>query len=361
MSSIVQLQVQRRDLKQARVVTAPLTPPAPGEVVVAIDRFALTANNVSYALTGESIGYWGYFPIDADWGLVPVWGFATVTASACPDIAVGERLYGFFPMASHAQLAPGKVSASGFTDMAAHRRDLPALYNRYSRLAGEPPALADAGDVRALLFPLFATSWVLADYLDDNAAFGASQVLIASASSKTAFGLAWMLTREPAVRRRVVGLTSARNLDFTRSLGLYDEVVAYEDIASLPAEAPAVLVDMSGSAAVLQAVDDRLGERVKANVLVGATHWDAGRRPGALKGAAPAFFFAPGQFAKREADWGPGVALRRAMEASARIAADAGARLEVRHLQGADAAREAWLDMLAGRTPPRAGLMLSLG
>lgn len=361
MSSIVQLQVQRRDLKQARVVTAPLTPPQPGEVVASIDRFALTANNVSYAVTGESIGYWGFFPVDETWGLVPVWGFATVTASACPEIAVGERLYGFFPMASHVTLQPGKVSGPGFMDMAAHRHDLPALYNRYSRLAGEPAAVAALGDARALLFPLFATSWVLADYLEDNAAFGASQVLIASASSKTAFGLAWMLTREPEGRRRVIGLTSAGNLDFTRSLGLYDEVVAYEDIAGLPAGEPSVLVDMSGSGAVLQAVDDRLGASVMANVLVGATHWDAGRRHGTLKGAAPAFFFAPAQFAKREADWGPGVAMRRAMEASARIAADAGARLEVRHLQGPDAARAAWRDLLDGRTPPQAGLMLSLG
>ena len=51
-----------------------------------IEKFGLTANNVSYAITGDSIGYWGYFPADDNWGKVPTWGFAHVIDSNCPRL-----------------------------------------------------------------------------------------------------------------------------------------------------------------------------------------------------------------------------------------------------------------------------------
>ena len=44
------------------------------------------------------------------------------------------------------------------------------------------------GDLRSLVFPLFTTSYVLDDYIADNDGFGATQVILGSASSKTAFG-----------------------------------------------------------------------------------------------------------------------------------------------------------------------------
>jgi hypothetical protein len=360
MTDLIQIQVSRKALRTARIETRTLPTPAEGEVVVAVDRFALTANNVSYAVTGDFIGYWGFFPVDADWGIVPVWGYGTVVASNQSGLAVGERLYGFFPMASHVVLQPGKVTEDAFFDFAAHRRSLPGLYNRYSRVAADPPEIAAMGDERCLFFPLFATSYILADYLEDNANFGATRVLIGSASSKTAFGLAWLLAKAPDRTLEVVGLTSPGNVAFTESLGLYDRVLTYDQIGTLETGVPTALVDMSGSGAVIGAVDDRLGEDIVLSSIVGATHWDAGRHKGETRGATPTFFFAPAQFGKREQDWGPGVAMRRAQEASARIAADARALLEVRHSRGPEAVRDAWVEMAEGRTPPAVGVMLSV-
>jgi len=45
--------------------------------------------------------YWDFFPSDdADWGQVPVLGFANVVASAVEGISEVERFYGYFPPAA---------------------------------------------------------------------------------------------------------------------------------------------------------------------------------------------------------------------------------------------------------------------
>ena len=69
-----------------------------GEVRLAIDFFAFTANNLTYAVAGDMLGYWNFFPVvpDDGYGVIPVWGFADVTESRCGEVLVGERLYGYF-------------------------------------------------------------------------------------------------------------------------------------------------------------------------------------------------------------------------------------------------------------------------
>ena len=53
---------------------------AAGQVRLAVERFALTANNITYAAFGEAMKYWQVFPAgDAAMGCLPVWGFATVS------------------------------------------------------------------------------------------------------------------------------------------------------------------------------------------------------------------------------------------------------------------------------------------
>ena len=51
-----------------------------------MDKFALTANNVTYAAFGDAMHYWKFFPgPDDESGRVPVWGFADVADSRCND------------------------------------------------------------------------------------------------------------------------------------------------------------------------------------------------------------------------------------------------------------------------------------
>jgi hypothetical protein len=100
----------------------------------------------------------------------------------------------------------------------------------------------DLGDGQALLQPLFMTSFVLDDWLVDSDLFGAELVVLGSASSKTAIGLAHLLTTNQ--RARVVGLTSERNAEFVRGTvgeaaargpgGLHHEVRGHRQVAVDP-------------------------------------------------------------------------------------------------------------------------------
>ncbi len=202
MTTITEFHVARDDLHRTAVMRRDVDL-ADGEVLCRVDRFALTANNITYAAHGTDMHYWDFFPAPDGWGIVPVWGFADVVASRCTGVTVGARVYGYWPMADFAVLAPVNATPRGFVDGAPHRAGLAAVYNAYQVVA------AGVGDERAhaLFRPLFMTSFLLSEvYGDATAPF-----VLSSASSKTALGMAHGLQ---ARGRTVVGLTSARNVAF---------------------------------------------------------------------------------------------------------------------------------------------------
>ena len=362
MGMITELWVNRGDFRSTRAVS--LDEPAlnDGDVLVAVDKFALTSNNVSYAASGDMLGYWRFFPTtEAPWGKVPVWGMADVVASRCLDIQVGERLYGYFPMASHLVMTPGNIRREGFSDRQSHRQELPSLYNYYARTGAEPDALRSIENDRCVYFPLFMTGYVIADLLADNGWFGGEQIIIGSASSKTGFGLASFL-RTFEYPGQIVGLTSAGHQDFVTSLGLTDRVVSYEALTSI-AQRPAVFVDMAGNKAIRIQLHRHLGENLKSSLMVGATHWDAWRPDddsAPLPGSKPEFFFAPAQIDKRNRDWGPGVLMKRGYAASAELATTLSGKLDLQFHRGTDSCAALWLRLLNNEVSGRQGILVSL-
>lgn len=359
--NIEEFQVRQDNLRDTRIASVAAAPLADGEVRVCIGKFALTANNISYAISGGALGYWKFFPAADGWGKVPVWGFAEVIESRCEALPVGERIWGFLPMASHLTLRPGKLSPTAFIDFAAHRKALPSLYNHYYRTAADPEPLCSMEDERCLLFPLFSTSYILYDYLLDNDYFGAEQLVVTSASSKTGLGLGQLLHDASGFSGRVIGLTSAANRAFVEALGSFDAVLAYTELGQLDAR-PAALIDMAGASDIVRQVHLHLGDNVRESCLVGATHWESERVDGPLPGAKPRFFFAPERFAKRDRDWGSGVVLMKAFAASAQLAARLKDQqlLDIVHLHGASAVAENYLALVDNQVPPSRGLMLSL-
>lgn len=127
--------VRRDDLHVTRMRSTPLDVTlADGEVLLQVDRFAMTANNLTYAAFGDAMSYWDFFPSNEDgWGRIPVWGFGTVLASKSDGVSVGERFYGYFPMSTQVVMRPGRVKDSGFVDGSPHREKLHPLYNQYTR------------------------------------------------------------------------------------------------------------------------------------------------------------------------------------------------------------------------------------
>ena len=370
MHESVELRVNRNDLRDARVERRVLEPLQDGCVRVEIQMFGLTANNVSYAVAGDQIGYWGFFPAEGSWGKVPVWGCGNVVASNSPGIPEGERLWGFLPMANVVDLQPGRIREDQFTDMAAHRQALPEVYNNYRRTNAEPEFLRELEVERCLFFPLFITSFVLYDYLQDNGFFGARQVAVGSVSSKTGFGLAHLLHNDPEVDVRVVGITAPANVPFVESLHCCDQVLTYGNETALDAAVPTAFVDMSGNRALTVALHRHFADNLVESCMVGATHWESrgsgAGLPGeespraALPGARPKFFFAPSQITKRNRDWGPGEVMLKAGEASAALSQRLRESMTVEWTRDVEGLQALWLEMLDNRIHPGRGQMVSL-
>src|SRR6476469_2915950 len=239
------LLVRKDRLQETRLRMSGDAALAPGQARVALDLLALTANNITYAAFGEAMDYWRFFPSGEDgWGIVPVWGFGRVVQSSHPGVATGERMYGYWPLATSAVLQPDRLSAQGFRDAAPHRAGLHAIYNQYVRCAANPFRLEGHDAQEALLRPLFITSWLIDDFLADQGFFGATRVILSSASSKTAYGTAHLLARRAGIE--VVGLTSSGNRAFCDSLGCYARVLAYDALDQVPAGEPCVYVDFAG-------------------------------------------------------------------------------------------------------------------
>lgn len=331
-----------------------------GEVLLKVEHFAFTANNVTYAAFGEAMSYWSFFPAgDETKGRIPVWGFATVAASRHPEIAEGERLYGYFPMSTHLKVSPVNVKKGSFFDGAAHRQGLADVYNQYLRVAADSSYDRAQEAFQMLFKPLFTTSFLIEDQLRDNDFYGAKAVVISSASAKTSIGLAFLLKKNGGAR--TVGLTSPGNADFVRALGCYDDVVLYDGIGDMNKE-KSVFVDIAGNGDVRRAVHERLGTDLTYSMLVGGAHWDKGAGGAdSLSGPQPEFFFAPTQVAKRMKDWGPAGFQNRVTEASSAFAGFAQGWMKVREGKGEAAIVATYQAALDGTIRPDEGHILSFG
>jgi hypothetical protein len=354
--------VARNDLKQCKTIetTLPDADTLPVDaLLVKIDRFAFTANNITYALLGEQLKYWQLFPAPVGFGIIPVWGFGDVIASRHPLVPEGERLFGTFPMATHLVIEAGDVGKRSLRDAAPHREGVAAVYNAYARISNDPTFAGRQGDQQALLRPLFMLSFLVDDYLAENGCFGASRVILSSASSKTAIGLAHLLhTRREGLR--VIGLTSPANAAFVRSLGCYDDVLAYDDIETLDTTSPSVFVDMAGNAALRARLHRHLGDRITHSARIGMTHQDGESDVSDLPGAKPSWFFAPDQIRKRAKEWGPGGIESRLGAAWQGFAPKLDQWLTVIEARGPDAVQRVYRDTLGGCMPPDQGHMLSM-
>ena len=259
--NVVQVHVRKAELSDAALVNVPMMALADGAVRLLIESFSVTANNITYAVVGDGFRYWDFFPAPDGMGIVPMWGHARVIETNCPDIAVGERVYGYLPMATHLDVRPGRISSGGFMDTSEHRQPMSPVYNSYTRLAADPEHDPSREAERMIFGPLFKTGFMIDYFMRSQDWFGAAQVILTSASSKTAMGLASVAQQNsPAIKR--IGLTSVGNVDFVRGTGLYDAVFAYDDLATLPIE-PSVSVDFAGNARLLAGLHRHFGDSLR--------------------------------------------------------------------------------------------------
>jgi hypothetical protein len=356
----VQVHVRKDALVDAVLSDVPLPELADGAVRLEVESFSITANNITYAVVGDGFKYWDFFPAPEGLGIVPMWGHAQVIESRHPDIAVGERVYGYLPMASHLDVRPGKVTAGGFLDTTDYRQPMSPVYNSYTRLAADPEHDPSREAERMIFGPLFRTGFLIEYFLRAEGWFGAEQLVVTSASSKTAMGLASVAkANSPGIRR--IGLTSKGNVGFVEASGLYDEVLTYDDLERLPV-LRSVSVDFAGNAELLARIHRHFEQALAQSVLVGVTHVESRSTMAgggeSLPGPKPQLFFAPDHavaFFKAHGAEEGGKLVAQAWRGF--LAAADGSIVIERH-KGLAAAREVYLSMLAGKVDPAKGIVI---
>ena len=358
MTSNIHFEVDRTNHAKTRLHKTDLTELPSGSVRLRVDRFALTANTVTYAVTGDLLGYWDFFPAEPGWGRVPAIGWGEVIASDNPDIAVGGRYYGWYPMSATVDFTASATN-DGFRDDGSHRQKHAPIYRAYTRT--DLDALyqegQDAENRHALLRGLFQTAFLADDFLAEQDYFGARQILILSASSKTAIALAELVEQREGIE--AIAITSAKNMDFVRELGCYSSILSYADVETLNKKDDCVLVDMSGDTAILDQIHRHFGPALKHSMAIGRSHHDAPRQPigGNIQ---PSFFFAPLQGKKRVKEWGSEAYGQRVGTALFNCVRRSEQWLYIETCLGCSAVESAWSQLLTGQVPPSNGIIASL-
>ena len=353
------LEIDRTNHAVSRLVEQPLADLQPGQVRFRIDCWAVTANTVTYAVTGDVLGYWDFFPTAPGWGRVPAMGWAEVVASAHPDVTPGRRYYGWFPMSRFVDMFVTPTT-DGLRDDGPHRAPHASVYRAYTATDRDPfyqPG-ADAEDRQALLRGLFVTGFLAEDFFGQNDYFGAARVLVLSASSKTAIGFTHCADARAGIE--IIGVTSRANHAFVHGVGCYDEAITYDDIDTIPSHTPIVSIDMSGNGQVLERVHTHFGDRLQHSMAIGRSHHDAPPRAEGLPGPRPAFFFAPTQVKKRVQDWGPLGYQERIAAALHQFVDASHAWLKVSRSGGPDAAAATWRAVHGATVSPDVGHVVSM-
>lgn len=356
--------VNRGNFRDAQLVEVPHGDLANGYIRVDVGPFALTANNISYMVTGDLIGYWNYFDpskygIEQDnVGRMPVWGYGKVVYSKCDSIPTGTRIYGFFPIANQIDMKPAKFSPIGFQDCADHRVELHSVYNSYTLVDKDPSFNAAFEELQPILRPLFTASFLIDDMFSDNDFYGAEQIIILSASSKTALGTAYCLSERKVPS--VVGLTSKGNMEFVEGTGFYDQIASYDDFSKLDASKKSALIDMAGNGEVMGKVYAHIGDNIVYNCMVGKSHWQGGSPPKISAGAPPTMFFAPDRAKKRFADWGGEGFAQKMGTRWVPFCASAQSWVRVETQTGESALLQTYNDLLDGKADPSLGQLFTL-
>ncbi|MBT3135357.1 DUF2855 family protein [Alteromonas sp. ALT199] len=335
------------------------------EVLLETDSFGFSANNITYAALGFKMGYWGFFPPQSGdncdnpngFGIVPVWGFATVKASCHPDIKEGEKVFGYLPMASHWVIKAGKVAPHGFSDVHEMRKSISPVYDQYLRCAADPGYDKNREAWQLNFRPLYMTSFVLDDYVAEKTK--GETLLLSSASSKTALGTAQLLKDQKAVRNasyQVVGLTSQSNVDMVKTTGCYDAVYSYDDLSALTSDSSDSrywLLDFAANGTLINNLSELLGDSLSEVTLIGATDWKAEEKPNP-KLLNAEIFFAPARVKLRQSEWGHEAFLTKYAGAWQRFALKISDQFFEQSHQGADAIIQLYLETLNGSANTKA-------
>ncbi|KAJ3006416.1 UNVERIFIED_CONTAM: hypothetical protein HDU68_004070 [Siphonaria sp. JEL0065] len=196
-------------------------------------------------------------------------------------------------------------------------------------------------------------------------------VLVSSASSKTSFCFG-QLARDSGFK--VIGLTSKKNLEWTRGLGVYDSVVGYDEIATLKHVVintkGVIYVDVAGDVSIKKRVIAAAGgsRNVKKVVGVGISHFDpqdntthsptpeSHKKGGKIDSE---LFFAPEWIKKRIAQVGHVEVLKGVPRGWGLLMSRVKDWIKFQEFEGLEEGRRVYLDLLDDKARPSIGYIIT--
>ena len=332
------------------------------QVLLEIDQFSFTSNNITYGVVGAQMHYWKFFPTLPGYGIIPAWGIATVAISSHPEVQEGQRFYGYYPMSSHLLVTLAKVSNTGFVDTTEHRQALPPIYNFYTNTAHDLGFTSQTENLISIFRPLFVTSFLIDDHLAEQHFYNATQILVTSASSKTAQALAYLLAhrkREHRLNFQLLGFTSNKNVAFVKQLGWYDQTMSYDEIGHLNSNEKCIVIDFAGNHNTQFQLQTILHNSLVYNCLVGLVDWQnlEGENPLPKEGT---FFFAPAHAEKRQKAWGVAGFQQKVGIAWQHFIKAIQSEISIKEHTGSQGLEQLYLDMLHGKIDPKYGNIVRL-
>ena len=215
-----------------------------------------------------------------------------------------------------------------------------------------------------MVLPLHITAFCLCDSLEEDQYLGASQIIIISASSKTAIGLAQGLA-DSKISPKIVGLTSVTNSKFVGDLGCYDEVISYNQLEQIDYSQGTVMVDMAGNREILGTLHGKLGDNMFKCLTVGMTHWDNETTAEDALGQAmlrerTEFFFAPAHIQKRIGEWGHEGYAQKTNAFMSKRALQSNNWMQIKRIIGLQDFTATYKEVVAGQIKPHEGIIVEL-
>lgn len=347
------LLVDRANIRSTQIHNHQIDAIEDGQILIEVDQFALTANNITYAAIGEQLMYWNFFPTDvAGHGIVPVWGYAKIVTSKVAEIREGTIIYGYLPMSKYFVAEPGRIAPHGFRDIVAHRQKNAAIYNNYDFIKPEHYTHPSSPFI-PIIRPLFTTSFLLYHFFTDKKYMGADRILLSSASSKTALALASLLSKNKDDHgKTLMGITSDKNKAFVEASGLYEEVYTYDEIAQLPKDST-VIADFAGNKKLLRAINNELGDHLKFISAIGLTDWEGNSDLDPVPKAT--FFFAPTYAETKLKQWGPAEGVKMIQSAMMEFIKLISQHIQIKNFEGFKPMQALYTAMVDGTVDPKKG------
>ena len=308
------------------------------------------------------LDYWGFFPTSpvqmTAWGRIPAMGLGSVAESAHPDIAVGGRYFGFYPMATDVVI-DAAPHGSAFRDVGPHRAEHAATYTDFRDVTTDVMFRPEQADEYLLLWGVFMTSFLVDDYLADNDFLGATQTLVTSASSKTSICLAQCLAERDG--HRCIGLTSRAQPRLRRGprpLRRGDHLrrgrPTRPDVRRRWSTWP-------GSGSVRAAIHTHFADALKSSLTVGATHWqDSGGNGGHAARPDTRVLLRPRPIREARRRLGADELDARIARSFHRLLDTTDEWLTVEHRSGPEGVESVYRSLLDGERSPQLGYVVSM-